>query len=79
MNILAAIKKEERKIEKELHKLQRKLKGVKAAGEALGHSAGRELKSIKKRVLSEAGRAKISRAAKKRWAKLRSQAKKAVS
>ena len=66
MNILAAIKKEERKLEKELHKLQHKLKGVRAAGEALGHSAGRELSSIKKRVLSEAGRAKISKAAKKR-------------
>ena len=79
MNILAAIKREERKLEKEVHKLQHKLKGVRAAGEALGHSAGRELSSIKKRVLSEAGRAKISKAAKKRWAKLRSQAKKAVS
>ena len=79
MNIIAAIKKEERKLEKELHKLQRRLKGVRAAGEALGHSAGRELTSIKKRVLSEAGRAKISKAAKKRWAKLRSRAKKAVS
>jgi hypothetical protein len=79
MNILAAIKREERKLEKELHKLQHKLKGVKAAGEALGHSAGRELKRMKKRVLSEAGRVKISKAAKKRWAKLRSQAKKAVS
>ena len=79
MNILAAIKKEERKLEKELHKLQRKLKGVRAAGEALGQSAGRELTSMKKRVLSEAGRVKISKAAKKRWAKLRAQAKKAVS
>jgi F0F1-type ATP synthase membrane subunit b/b' len=79
MNILAAIKREERKLEKELHKLQHKLKGVKAAGEALGHSAGRELNTIKKRVLSEAGRARISKAAKKRWAKMRSQAKKALS
>ncbi len=79
MNILAAIKREERKLEKELSKLQHKLKGVRAAGEALGHSAGRELSGIKKRVLSEAGRAKISKAAKKRWAKMRSQAKKALS
>lgn len=79
MNILAAIKREERKLEKELHRLQHKLKGVKAAGEALGHSAGRELTSMKKRVLSEAGRVKISKAAKKRWAKLRAQARKAVS
>ena len=40
MNILAAIKKEERKLEKELHKLQHKLKGVRAAGEALGIPPG---------------------------------------
>jgi hypothetical protein len=34
------------------------------------------LKSVKKRVLSAAGRAKISKAAKKRWAKVKAQAKK---
>ena len=46
MNILAAIKREERKLERELKKLQHKLGGVKAAGEALGRSAGRELKAM---------------------------------
>jgi hypothetical protein len=76
MNILAAIKREERKLEKQLGKLQHQLNGVRAAAKALGDSAGREVKTVKKRVLSSAARAKISKAAKKRWAKVRAQAKK---
>ena len=44
MNILAALKREERKLEKELGKLNHKLDGVRAAGKALGRSTGRELK-----------------------------------
>jgi hypothetical protein len=76
MNILAAIKREERKLEKQLGKLQHQLDGVRAAGKALGHSTGRELKIVKKRVLSAAGRAKISKAAKKRWAEMKAKAKK---
>lgn len=76
MDILAAIKREERKLEKQLGKLQHQLDGVRAAAKALGNSAGRELKSAKKRVLSAAGRAAISKAAKKRWAKVKAQAKK---
>ena len=79
MNILAAIKREERKLEKQLGKLQKQLDGVRAAGKALGHSASRELTGMKKRVLSEAGRARIAKAAKKRWAKVRAQAKRAMS
>jgi hypothetical protein len=55
MNILAAIKREERKLEKQLGKLQHQLKGVRAAAKALGHSAEREVVSVKKRVLSAAG------------------------
>ncbi len=39
MNILAAIKREERKLEKQLGKLQMQLEGVRAAGKALGNSA----------------------------------------
>ena len=42
MNILVAIKREERKIEKQLGKLQKQLEGVRAAGKALGSSASRE-------------------------------------
>ena len=79
MNILAAIKREERKIEKQLGRLQNELDGVRAAAKALGRSADRELTNVKKRVLSAAGRAKISKAAKKRWARVKAQAKKAVS
>jgi hypothetical protein len=76
MHILAAIKREERKLEKQLGKLQHKLHGVRAAAKALGDSTSRELKGAKKRVLSAAARAKIGKAAKKRWAKFRAQAKK---
>jgi hypothetical protein len=76
MKILAAIKREERKLEKQLHKIQHQLSGVRVAAKALGDSTGRELKRTKKRVLSAAGRAKIAKAAKKRWAKVRAQAKK---
>jgi len=76
MKILAAIKREERKLEKQLGKLQRQLNGVRAAAKALGYSTNREIKGVKKRVMSAAVRAKIGRAAKKRWAKVRAQAKK---
>jgi hypothetical protein len=79
MNILAAIKREERKLEKQVTKLERQLSGVRAAAKALGNSAGKEVTTVKKRVLSAAGRAKIAKAAKKRWAKVRAQAKKATS
>ena len=79
MNILAAIKREERKLEKQLGQLQHQLDGVRAAGKALGNSAGRELVKVKKRVLSAAGKAAISKAAKKRWAKVKAQAKKAAA
>jgi len=76
MKILAAIKREERKLEKQLHKIHHQLNGVRAAAKVLSDSTKRELKSAKKRVLSAAGRAKIAKAAKKRWAKVRAQAKK---
>jgi hypothetical protein len=76
MDILAAIKREERKLEKQLGKLQGQLNGVRAAAKALGDSTNRELKTVKKRVMSAAARAKIGKATKKRWAKFRAQAKK---
>lgn len=76
MNILAAIKREERKLEKQLGHIQHKLNGVRAAAKALRHSTSKELKVVRKHVLSAAARAKIGRAAKKRWAKFRAQAKK---
>jgi hypothetical protein len=79
MNILVAIKREEKKLEKQLKKVQHQLDGVRSAAKALGHTAAVEVRGAKKRVLSAAGRAAISKAAKKRWAKVKKQAKKAVS
>ena len=79
MTILEAVRAEERKLEKQLSKLQGDLIGIRNAARALGHSANREAKTIKKRVLSAAGRAKIAAAAKRRWAKVKAQAKKAAS
>jgi hypothetical protein len=79
MNILAAIRREEKKVRKQLTKLQRDLIGLQSAATALGKSANRDFTTAKKRVLSAAVRAKISRATKKRWAKLRAQAKKTVA
>lgn len=66
MNILGAIRREERKLQKQAVKLQRQLNGLKAAAKALGNSASNEVGKARKRVLSAAGRAKISAAAKRR-------------
>ena len=79
MNILAAIRREERKLEKRVGKLQRQLERLSAAAKALGNSVGKRLDKAEKRVLSAAARAKISAAMKRRWAKVRAGAKKAVS
>jgi hypothetical protein len=81
MNILAAIRREERKLEKQVGKFQRQLEGLKAAAKVLGNSASNErgLGKARKRVLSAAARAKISAAAKRRWAKVKAGARKAVS
>jgi hypothetical protein len=76
MSILKAIKREEKKVEAQLNKLQHQLTGLRAAAKALGDSTAREVRAVKKRVMSAAARAKISKAGKKRWAKFRAQAKK---
>ena len=73
MDILTAIRREERKLEKQLSKLQHQLNGVRAAGKVLGDSANRKLPGVKKHVMSAAARAKMARAARKRWAKFRAE------
>lgn len=78
MSILAAIKLEQEKVQKELRKLQHQLSGLQSAARALGDSTSRELRTVKKRVMSPASRAKISKAAKQRWAKIKAEAKKAA-
>ena len=79
MSILKAIKREEKKLEAQLHKLQHQLNGIRAAAKALGDSTVREVTTVKKRVMSAAARAKIGKASKKRWAKFRAQAKKVMT
>ena len=73
MDLLAAIKREERKLERELRKLQSKFNGLRAAARALGDSIIREVTQDKKRVMSAAARARISKATKARWAKFRAE------
>ena len=79
MNILAAIRREKRKVEKQVGKLQRELDGLTGAAKALRAAATDGFGTAKKRVMSAAARAKISAAAKRRWAKVKAGAKKAVS
>ena len=79
MNILAAIGREEKKVKRQLTKLQHDLIALQSAAKTLGKSANRDITTAKKRVLSAAARAKISRATKRRWAKAKAQAKKAVA
>jgi hypothetical protein len=76
MDILSAIEREERKLEKQLASIQGKLKGIKAAAEAMGRSADKKVTKGTKRVLSAVARAKIGKATKKRWARFRAEAKK---
>jgi hypothetical protein len=76
MSILAAIRREQKKVKKNLARLQHQWSGLEAAAKALGDSTNDEIKSVKKRVLSAAGRAAIAKAAKKRWRRVRAQAKK---
>jgi hypothetical protein len=79
MSILAAIRREEKKVKKQLAKLQHDLIGLQSAAKVLGKTASRDISRAKTRVLSAKGRAKISRAMKARWAKVRAQAKKAAA
>lgn len=79
MNVLEAIRREQRKIERQVSKFQRELDKLNAAAKALGSSASDGFGRAQKRVLSPAARAKISAAAKRRWARVKAGAKKAVS
>jgi len=76
MDILAALRQEEVKLEKQANAAQQQLDTVRAAIKLLGGmgSSGKTSgKTIgkKKRVMSAAARAKISKATKERWAKFR--------
>ncbi len=75
MDILAALKQEEAKWKKQVSTAQQQLETVQAAMKLLGgmgssgKTTGRRKK--KKNVMSAATKAKIAKAAKERWAKIR--------
>jgi hypothetical protein len=72
MDILAALREEEAKWEKEVSAAQQQLDTVRAAMKLLGGtSSGGKTNGRRKRVMSAAARAKISKATKERWARFR--------
>jgi hypothetical protein len=80
MNIVEALHNEETKLERQLTAVKSAIVALNGGGKRAvlpGHITSSDGKSTK-RTLSAAGRAKISRAAKARWAKIRAEkAKKA--
>jgi hypothetical protein len=81
MDILAALKQEEAKFEKQVNAAQQQLDNVRAAIKLLGgmssakttggiNSSGKTT-GEKNRVMSAAARAKMAKAQKERWAKFR--------
>jgi hypothetical protein len=79
MNILAALKQEEAKFEKQVGTAQQQLDTVRAAMKLIGgmngsgKTSGKRKK--KKNVMSAATKAKIAKAAKERWAKIKAEKK----
>jgi flagellar motility protein MotE (MotC chaperone) len=73
MNILATLRREAAKLQKQADKARQQLDNVRAAMKILGRERASSGKPIgrKKRVMSAAARAKISKATKARWAKFR--------
>ena len=78
MNILAELRRAETKLEKQAGVAQQQLDAVRAAMKILGREVAGSGKRIgrKERVMSAAGRARISKATKARWAKFRAEKKK---
>jgi hypothetical protein len=71
MNILAALKQEEAKLQRQLAGIQGAIKALN--GRASSIQATNKVFGPEKRVMSAAARAKISKATKARWAKFRAE------
>jgi hypothetical protein len=69
MTLLARIIREERRLEKKVLEFQKQLDAARQAARALGHKSKRQRN--KKRRMSPAGRRKIARAQRRRWAAIR--------
>jgi len=75
MNILAALTQAEAKLQKHADKVRQQLNAVRSARKILGRevvSGGKRI-GRKKRVMSAATKAKISKATKARWARFRAE------
>jgi len=79
MDILAALRQEEAKFEKQANAVQQQLDTVRTAMKLLGGMSSSRKKAgkkkSKKKVMSAATRAKIAKAAKERWAKIKAEKK----
>ncbi|HEX7698681.1 MAG TPA: hypothetical protein VF394_14830 [Candidatus Acidoferrum sp.] len=73
MNILAALTQAEAKLQKQADNVRQQLHALRGAMKILGRGVAKGGKWIgkKKRVMSAATKAKISKATKERWAKIR--------
>ena len=73
MDILAALRQAEAKLKKQADTVRQRLDNVRAAMKILGREVASSGKRVgrKKRVMSAAARARISKATKERWAKFR--------
>ena len=78
MDILAALRQEEAKLQKQADKVRQQLDPVRAAMKILGRevpNGGGKRAGKKERVMSAAARARIGKATKARWAKFRAEKK----
>ena len=73
MNILAALRREEAKLQKQADKVRQQLNAVRSARKILGRevASGGKPTGRKRRKMSAAARARIGKATKERWAKFR--------
>ena len=73
MDILAALRQEETKLQKQADAAKQQLDTVRAAIKILGRGVASNTEPIgkKKRLMPAAARARISKATKERWAKFR--------
>ena len=81
MNIVTALRSQERAVEKQVRRLARELDALRTAITALSGEPGKRAPRRKRagRKMSAAGRAKIAAAQRARWAKIRAaKAKKAA-
>ena len=73
MDILAALKQEETKLQQQLVGIQGAIKALDGRSRASSKQPTKKIVGRKKHVMSAAARAKISKATKARWAKFRAE------